>query len=279
MILPLAKDPKRRSDIDEPARTLAMPRRPTSQACASTNCWAIHWLGYRNLRTNVSPSQPPTGKRSTESRSRDRRLRDGADRPTTIGGRRRAFSGFSAVKSATTPPGDEHFGQVADRPVMHHRHRPRVLFAHGQGIAVVVLALGTDRRGVPGQRPRLPRSRRGEPRQIEPAVSGRQSTAELLLIRQRVALRWTHRRRGQFDGLGHGGRPVAAVAGANDDRVEPSGGLVFDLQQCQAALSSNGPQPRHQCRSVVLGQFPEYPGQYPSSSARRRPAAGRRWVR
>ena len=33
--------------------------------------------------------------------------------------------GFSAVKSARTPPGDEHFGQVADRPVMHHRHRPR----------------------------------------------------------------------------------------------------------------------------------------------------------
>lgn len=76
-----------------PARTLARPRRPTSETRASTNCWAIHWLGYRNLRTNVSPSQPPTGKRSTESRSRDRRLRDGADRPTTIGGRRRAFSG------------------------------------------------------------------------------------------------------------------------------------------------------------------------------------------
>ena len=159
-----------------PARTLARPRRPTSETRASTNCWAIHWLGYRNLRTNVSPSQPPTGKRSTESRSRDRRLRDGADRPTTIGGRRRAFSGFSAVKSATTPPGDEHFGQVADRPVMHHRHRPRVLFAHGQGIAVVVLALGTDRRGVPGQRPSLPLRQRGEPRQIEPAVCGRQST-------------------------------------------------------------------------------------------------------
>ena len=162
---------------------------------------------------------------------------------------------------------------------MHHRHRPRVLFADGQGIAVVVLALGTDRRGVPGQRPRLPRSRRGEPRQIEPAVSGRQSTAERCSFARESLFGGHTVERGQFGGLGHGGRPVAAVVGANDDRVEPSGGLVFDLQQCQATLSSNGPQPRHQCRSVVLGQFPEYPGQYPSSSARRRPAAGRRWVR
>ena len=86
MILPLAKAPKN-------VPTSTSPRAPWRdrddrhrKPALLPNCWAIHWLGYRNLRTNVSPSQPPTGKRSTESRSRDRRLRDGADRPTTIGG-------------------------------------------------------------------------------------------------------------------------------------------------------------------------------------------------
>jgi len=185
MIRPLENDPKR-CEIDQPARTLSRPRRPTSATCACTNCWAIEISAQ-----NVSPSQPPTGHTVDGSRSRDRRSAiAGRCGPTdNHWGRRRVYSGYLGRQVGMTP-------QVTS--ISSGRRQRRT------GRAAPPPAQATRRAAAD-----------------RTAVCGRQSMAELLLFRQSVVLQWAHRRTWPFR-PGHGDRPVAAFAGANDERPERS---------------------------------------------------------